>query len=442
MESDSYFQILDAVSAIVFYPPDTGAITGIFVIIVLLIASALISGSELAYFSLTPRNKSELKKNKEKSSHRVLTLLTRPEKLLATILITNNFVNVGIVIISTFVTSSILDLREEPVFAFVFQVIIVTFLLLLFGEIIPKLFANQYPVRFAQFMSLPISILEGFFTPLSKLLIYSTSFTSRKLLRNKENFSIGDLSEALDLTTEVVPEEKHILKSIVKFGNIEVTDIMKPRMDIVAVEEKTKLTDVIEIINKSGYSRIPVFQETLDKVVGILYVKDLLAHLDKDDEFNWISLIRPSYFVPGTKKINALLQEFREKKIHLAVVVDEYGGTEGIVTLEDVLEEIVGEITDESDEIEKMYEKIDDKNYFFNAKVLLNDFYKTLQISSDIFADVKGDADTIAGLILELKGEIPVINEKINIHDFTFTIISSDKRRIKKVKVTIGSLIK
>ena len=289
-------------------------------------------------------------------------------------------------------------------------------------------------------MSYTIIILKVLFSPLSNLLIRSTAFTSRRLSRRKENISMGDLSEALDLTSEVVAEERSILKSIVKFGNIDVTDIMKPRTDILAVEENTKLTEVIEIINRSGYSRIPVFRETLDNVIGVLYVKDLLANLDKDDTFKWISLIRPSYFVPGTKKINVLLQEFREKKIHLAIVVDEYGGTEGIVTLEDVLEEIVGEITDESDEIEKMYEKIDDKNYLFNAKVLLNDFYKALQIHTDIFADVRGDADTIAGLILELKGEIPGVDEKIFTNGFTFTIISSDKRRIKKVKVTLGNL--
>lgn len=420
-----------------FYPPDSGAIAAMVVIFILLIGSALISGSEVAFFSLSPQNISDLKKQTDKASLRILSLISRPEKLLATILISNNFINVGIVIISTYVTTSVLYFDEEPILAFVFQVIVITFLILLFGEIIPKMFANQYAVRFAKFMSYSLIFMEKLFSPLSILLIRSTNFAKRRLQSKGDNISMVDLSDALDLTSGVVPEERTILKSIVKFGNIEVVDIMKPRMDVVAVEKGRKLSEVIDIINNSGYSRIPVYEETLDNVIGILYVKDLLAYHDNDDNFDWSVIIRPSYFVPETKKINALLQEFREKKIHLAIVVDEYGGTEGIVTLEDVLEEIVGEITDESDEIETLFVKLDENNYIFDAKVLLNDFYKALQISADIFHDFRGDADTLAGLILEMKGEIPVVDEKININGFVFTIVSSDKRRIKKLKVTI-----
>jgi len=438
LESDAFHSVLTVFTAITFYPPTAGAVTGMAVILILLFTSALISGSEVAYFSISPRDKNTLKNNSDKSSERVLNLLARPEKLLATILITNNFINVGIVIISTFVTANILDFSAEPVFAFVFQVVVVTFLILLFGEILPKLFANQYALRFAQIMSYPLIVLEGLMTPLSVLLIRSTSFVKKRLIIRGDNISMNDLSDALDLTSGVIPEERKILKSIVKFSNIDVSDIMKPRMDVIAVETGTSLKDVINLINSSGYSRIPVYKDNLDNVVGILYVKDLLPHIEKSNDFDWLPLIRPSYFVPETKKINALLQEFREKKIHLAIVVDEYGGTDGIVTLEDVLEEIVGEITDESDEIEPLYVKLDENNYVFDAKVLLIDFYKALQIQDDIFENVRGDADTLAGLILEIKGEIPKVNEKLRADEFLFTIVSADKRRIKKVKVTIG----
>ncbi len=251
-----------------------------------------------------------------------------------------------------------------------------------------------------------------------------------------------DLSDALDLTTGVVTEEKKILKSIVRFSNIEVDEIMRPRMDVVAVDINTELSRLTEIVNESGYSRIPVYSETFDNVKGILYVKDLLPHLGKNDSFNWQSLIRPSYYVPGGKKINVLLQEFREKKIHLAIVVDEYGGTEGIVTLEDILEEIVGEITDESDEIESYYTKIDDRNYVFDGKILLNDFYKSLGIQEDIFEKIKGDADTLAGLLLEVIGDIPAVNDKFTVDPFTFTINAVDNRRIKKIKVTLDKPFK
>jgi len=438
LESDSFFYLLTGITPITFYPPTTSAVAGIIAILILLCASALISGSEVAYFSLTPADKNKIKNSGDRSSGRILQLLSRPEKLLATILIANNFLNVGIVIISTFVTANIIDFREEPVFAFIFQVVIVTFLILLFGEIIPKLFANQHAVRFARWMSYPLMIMEGLIAPLSILLIKSTSFARKRLRIKGDNISMDELSDALDLTSGVVAEEKNILKSIVKFSNIDVSDIMKPRMDVVAVETGTSLNEVITIINNSGYSRIPVYKDNLDNVVGILYVKDLLSHINKSNDFDWLPLIRPSYFVPGTKKINALLQEFREKKIHLAIVVDEYGGTDGIVTLEDVLEEIVGEITDESDDIEPLYVKLDENNYVFDAKVLLIDFYKVLNIQDDIFENVRGDADTLAGLILELRGEIPAVNEKLKTDDFLFTIVSADRRRIKKVKVTTG----
>jgi putative hemolysin len=431
--------LFESFNSFVYYTPSSGVITGIIVILILLICSALISASELAFFSLTTNDLNTLKRQDDKSARRIISLTERVEKLLATILITNNFINVGIIIISTYVTASLLVFYDNHVLVFIIQIVVISFLILLFGEIIPKLFAKQHAVKFASVMSFTIVVLEKIFSPISSILLRSTNFAKRKLKIRSENISMGELSDALDLTSGVVPEEKTILKSIVKFGNIEVVDIMKPRMDIVAVEKGKKFSEVVEFFNTSGYSRIPVYEETLDNISGILYVKDLLACIEKDDSFHWEEIVRPAYFIPESKKINVLLQEFREKKIHLAIVVDEYGGTEGIVTLEDVLEEIVGDITDESDEIETLFVKIDENNYVFDAKVLLNDFYKALSIDADIFEEVRGDADTLAGLILEVKGEIPIINEKLNIDKYTFTIVSSDKRRIKKVKVSIGN---
>ncbi|MCK4919758.1 MAG: gliding motility-associated protein GldE [Bacteroidales bacterium] len=408
------------------------------IVLLLLMVSALVSGSEVAYYSLSPSQLDKIQEMEGKRSKRVSKLLKNPEKLLATILISNNFINVAIVIISTFITASLFNFNKEPFWAFLIQVVTVTFLLLLFAEIIPKLYANQYALKFSLFMSAPLFILGKFFTPLSTILINSTSFVNKRLRSKKSNLSMGDLSDAIDLTTGVVHEEKKILKSIVKFTNIEVNDIMKPRLDIVAVDINEKLSALIEIINESGHSRIPVYSETFDNVKGTLYVKDLLPYIEEKNDFKWQSLVRPSYFVPGAKKINVLLQEFREKKIHFAIVVDEYGGTEGIVTLEDILEEIVGEITDESDEIEELYTKIDDKNYIFDAKVLLNDFYKTLMIQEDIFEKERGDSDTIGGLILEVTGDIPSLNDVVKIGNFSFTITSVDKRKINKLRLSIN----
>jgi len=437
LEPESHFSILNLFLSIHFNPLNSEILISIFIVFILLIGSALVSGSEVAFFSLSPSQLDKIRELESKKAELLGKLLKTPERLLATILIANNFINVAIVIISTFITTSIVDFREEPFWAFFIQVVTVTFLLLLFGEIIPKLYANQFALKFSLFMSGPLFILNKLFTPVSSILIRSTSFVNKRLRTKKSNLSMGDLADAIDLTTGVVHEEKKILKSIVKFTNIEVIEIMKPRIDVVAVEIGENLKALINLINESGFSRIPVYEETFDKVKGTLYVKDLLPYIEHQSDFQWQNLIRPSYFVPGSKKINVLLQEFREKKNHLAIVVDEYGGTEGIVTLEDILEEIVGEITDESDEIESLFTKLDDKNYMFDAKVLLNDFYKALQIQEDIFEKKKGDSDTLAGLILEVTGEIPSLNDIVKINNFTFTIASVDKRKINKIRLTI-----
>ena len=407
----------------------------------LLMCSALISGSEIAFFSLSPSQTEEIKTVNNKKNQLITLLLESPKYLLATILISNNFVNVSIVILSTYLTFELFDLHTYPVVTFISQVIIVTALILLFGEILPKMYATQYPVRLANIMVRPLMFLKFFFFPLSLILVRSTSLIDNRISKKGMGISRSDLSKAVDLTSdESTPdEEKNILKGIAKFGATEVREIMKSRVDVTAVDSKMKFTELIEVINDSGYSRIPVFEESFDNILGILYVKDLLPHLGNPTDFQWLSLIRPAIFVPEIKRINDLLKEFKVKKIHLAIVVDEYGGTSGIVTLEDILEEIVGEISDEFDtESDKLtYQKLDDNNYLFEGKTLLNDFCKILKIDDEIFDEVKGESESLAGLILEIVGRMPEKNEQISFEKFKFKIISSDKRRIKQIKLTI-----
>lgn len=413
----------------------TGALIGIIVVVILLFCSAMISGSEVAYFSLSPQHINHLKDRASRKEQMVLSLLEKPERLLASILITNNFVNVGIVIIASFVTVTLFDFSDTPILGFMIQVIVITFLLLLFGEIIPKVYANRFAPKFARRMAIPLKVLDKAFQPLIFILVKSTGVVNRRLAKKGQNISMDDLSEALDLTTDVVEDEKEMLEGIVRFSNLEVSEIMKPRTDVTAVDIQTDLGTLTEIIIESGFSRIPVYEETSDNLKGILYVKDLLPHIHQKGKFNWQRLIREPFFVPETKKINDLLKEFQEKKIHLAIVVDEYGGTEGIVTMEDILEEVVGEITDESDGTEEFYRRIDARTIVFDAKTLLNDFYKITELDDELFDDVKGDAETIAGLILELKGGFPKVNDIIHCKGIEFTVLGMDKRRIKEVKV-------
>ena len=407
--------------------------------VVLLGASAFISGSEVACFSLSPSNIRTIKEGDSRREKYLKQLLDTPQQLLATILIINNFVNVGIIILSSFITGALFDFASYEKLGFLFQVIFVTFLLLLFGEIIPKVYANQYAMRFAFLMTLPLYVLEKLFRPLSSVLISSTSVVLKRLQKKQMNISMDDLSEALDLTENSIHEDKDILKGIVNFTDLNVKEIIKSRMDIVAidVEDSPKLSDIVKVIIDSGFSRIPIYEGSLDNIKGVFYSKDLLAHLDKDDTFDWRVLIKAPYYVPETKKINDLLEEFQTKKIHLAIVIDEYGGTSGIVTLEDILEEIVGEISDEYDEEQDAFTKIDDNTYLFEGKIMLNDFYKIVGVSNDIFDKVKGDADTLAGLYLELKGYIPQKDDETVYEQFTFIIEAVDKRRILKIKVLI-----
>ena len=416
-------------------PLTSGAIIGMVVVAILLFCSAMISGSEVAYFSLGPMHISELKEHPSRKESLVLNLLDKPERLLANILITNNFINVGIVIIASSVTGTIFNFAHSPLLGFVIKVVIITFLLLLFGEIMPKVYANRFAPQFARRMAVPLVILDKLFQPLIFILVRSTGLVNRRLAKKGQNISMDDLSEALDLATDVVEDEKEMLEGIVRFSNLEVCEIMKPRTDVVAVDIETDLNTLTRVIIDSGFSRIPVYEETFDHLKGILYVKDLLPHINQRNKFNWQKLIREPFFVPETKKINDLLKEFKEKKIHLAIVVDEYGGTEGIVTMEDILEEVVGEITDESDEAEEFYRRIDAFTYAFDGKTLLNDFYKITELDDELFDEVKGDAETVAGLLLELKGGFPRINDVMICRGIEFTVLAMNKRRIKEVKV-------
>ncbi len=404
----------------------------------LLLCSALISGSEVAFFSLNPNKWQE--KEMSKRQEVIKKLLHRPNHLLATILITNNFVNVAIIILSTYITAGLFNFNGFPILEFIIQVVVVTFLLLLLGEVIPKVFANQNALAFASFMSTPIKILSKVFAPISNVLVATTSVIEKRFQNKGYQISVDELSTALDLAGEndTNEEEKRILRSIVEFGNIDVKEIMKSRVDVIAIEEQTSFEEVKKLVVNSGYSRIPVYKEKFDTILGVLYIKDILPHI-KEEKFDWTSLVRTPFFVPESKMIDDLLKEFQEKKIHLAIVVDEYGGTSGIVTLEDIIEEIVGEINDEFDDDGIIFSKLDNNNYIFEGKTSLNDVLKTIDGEIDYFDEVKGDADTLAGLILELKGNIPEKGEILAYNPYTFTIESVDQRRVKRVKLSIDA---
>lgn len=415
---------------------------GILSMIFLLYLSAMISGSEIAFFSLNPTDMHKVRNSQGKRNKMIIELLEKPKSLLATILIANNFVNVAIVILSTYISAELFDLSINAILAFLIQVVIVTALILLFGETIPKMYATRKPLSFALMMAGVLKSLTWLLRPLTLLLVRSTNIFDKKLARKNLNITMSDLNDAIEITSdETTPEdERKILKGIVKFGDIEVKEIMKSRVDVVAVEHHTKFSDLLKIIIDSGYSRIPVYKDSFDAIEGILYVKDLLPHLSKGNNFEWYKLIRDAFFVPENKKINDLLQEFQETKVHLAIIVDEYGGTSGIVTLEDIIEEIVGEISDEFDNIEDdiEFERLGDNTYIFEGKTSINDFCKIINIEDDVFNEVKGESDTLAGLILEMEGKIPEKDHKIVFKQFTFEIAAADERRIQKVKITIN----
>lgn len=410
---------------------------------VLLLVVALVSAAESAFFSLTPNDMDELKSSDIKSDQKILKLIEAPKRLLATLLISVNFISIAIVIINTsfiFGAEGWFDFPGSPTLGFLIQVVVVTFLILLIGEVTPKIYATQNPLKASRTLVYFVIFLQKMFYPISSFLIFVTSVLDKVIKPKSHNISVDELSQALDLTSdEDIPEEDHkILKGIVKFGNTDVKQIMQSRTHVTAFEYKIGYTKLLAEITAFGFSRVPIYKETFDNIVGVLYTKDLLQYINETDSFNWQAIVRPPFFVPENKKIDDLLREFQYKKIHLAVVVDEYGGTSGIVTLEDVIEEIVGEINDEFDDDDLVYSKLDNNNFVFEGKAALNDVARILEIDRTDFEEAKGESDSLAGLIIEIEGRIPTKNEKISFKNLTFTIESADNRKIKRVKITIA----
>lgn len=441
MDPDSCISYLqDLCDGVTVVPPTMGAMIALILAILLLYASGFVSASEIAFFSLSPSDLSKIEENEYPSDSRIKALLDDSERLLATILISNNFVNVTIIMLCNFFFASVIDFGDAKLLEFLLITVVLTFLLLLFGEIMPKIYSAQNTLKFCRKAAPVISVLLSVFKPVSNLLVHST-FLINKLTRKRKvpNLSVDDLSQALELTDKnEISEESNMLKGIIRFGEETAEEVMTSRLDIVDLEINTPFPDVIKCIVDNAYSRIPVYEESRDNIKGILYIKDLLPYLDKGADFKWQNLIRPAYFVPETKMIDDLLRDFQANKIHIAIVVDEFGGTSGIVTMEDIIEEIVGEINDEYDEEERTYVKISENVYIFEGKTLLSDFYKLAEIDPDDFESVAGDADTLAGLLLELKGEFPILHEVINFDRYRFEILEMDARRIVKVKVTVG----
>ena len=420
--------------------PTFTTIVVLVVIALLLMASAAMSSSEVALFSLNPTQLRDLKERGGVPGARVLELLNKPRRLLATILIANNFVNVGIVILSVFALSDLVDTSGmSPLLVFAVEVLTVTFVLLLVGEVVPKVYATTDPVRVAMWMSGPLVGLRWFFRPLSETLVRSTTFIEKRFQRNAgATISVDALGHALDLTKDAstTAEEQRILRGIVKFGNIEVRQVMRPRTEVVAFDRELSFKELLAAIVDSGFSRVPVYEGTLDRVVGILYIKDVLPHIEAAD-MDWHKLLREPYFVAESRKLDDLLKDFQEQKVHLAVVVDEYGGTSGIITLEDVIEEIVGEISDEYDEDDLIYSKLDDRTWVFEGRAPLNDVYRVLGVDGAIFEEHKGESGTLGGFILELTGRIPKKGERIDLRNYTFVVEASDNKRIRRLKVIV-----
>ncbi|APX99180.1 protein involved in gliding motility GldE [Lacinutrix venerupis] len=424
---------------ILFLEIDFSAISGFILLFVLLFCSALISGAEVALFSLTRTDLDQEELQSSKAIQIINRLLERPKKLLATILVANNFINIAIVILFAFLGNFMFQGINNPIVKFILEVVVVTFLILLFGEILPKVYASRNNLKFATFMAYPLKVLDFIFSPISLPMRAITLGIHNKLGKQKSNLSVDQLSQALELTSEedTTQEEHKILKGIVSFGNTDTKQVMRPRLDIFALNIEQDYSEVIAEITANGYSRIPVYKDNVDKIEGILYVKDLLPHIDNKN-FDWTTLLRDPFFVPENKKLDDLMSEFQEKKVHLAVVVDEYGGTSGLVSLEDIIEEIVGDLSDEFDDEDVHYSKLDDNNYVFEGKTALKDFYKILKLEEEtVFEDNKGEAETLAGFILEISGSFPRQASKINFENYVFTIEALDKKRIKRVKITL-----
>jgi gliding motility-associated protein GldE len=416
-------------------------IIGIIIIIILLICSGMVSASEVGFFSLSPADKKKIKTNKSKKAIYTQKLIDNPELLLATILVANNFINIAIVVISTYLTAFFFSEDTNQVLYILVQTVGVTFIILLVGEMMPKIYATKFPVKIVKIMAYPLFILSKILYPLSYLLIKSTNTVNKRLKKkHSTDISIEELSHAIELASDDLKDDKDILEGIVNSSLLDVKEIMTSRIDVFALEYDTKFTKVLGQIVESGFSRIPIYVKNLDNIKGILYIKDILPYINHPDKenFKWQQLIRSPFIVPENKKINELLSDFQTKKLHIAIIVDEYGGVSGLITLEDVLEEIVGEIHDESDEDEHNYVKLDDNTYEFDAKTSIIDFCKTVGKEYNLLHDYKGEFDSLAGLLLEINGDIPEKDQKITVGDFDFTVTSANDRRIKKIKVKIN----
>jgi putative hemolysin len=419
---------------------DTNLLFGIIGIVLLLFCCAMVAASEVAFFSLTSKDLSDFASSSSSKAKIITNLLNKPKKLLATILVANNFLHIAIVILFSFSLDEVFSTIASPVLKFAVEVILVTFLILLFGEVLPKIYASRNNVKFANFIALPLSILDKLLTPISIPMRSLTLFLQKKLVKEKTNFSVDQLSQALELTSteDTSHEEQKILEGIVSFGNTDTKQVMSPRIDIFGLDISETFAEIYPKIVEKGYSRIPVYQDNIDSIKGVLFVKDLIPHINKK-EFDWKQLLREPFFVPENKKLDNLLKDFQSMKSHLAIVVDEYGGTSGLVSLEDIIEEIVGDISDEFDDENINYSKIDDTNFLFEGKINLKDFYRIIDVDENIFENRKGEAETLAGFILEILGNFPKKGQKITFENCLFTIEVVDKKRIKQIKTTINA---
>jgi putative hemolysin len=416
-------------------------LTNAIIFILLLISSGLVSGSEVAFFSLNADDISSMDEKSDKRATKAIHLVESPKNLLSTVLILNNLINIGIVTLTTFLSWNLFGLGATGIIVILVQTIGVTFAIVFFGEIVPKVYATKARVEFSLMMAPSIYFFSILLKPITAFLMSMSNFIEKRIKKKGYTLSVDELNQALEITGEdTSEEEKDILKGIVNFGTLSVKQVMQSRMDITAVEIETDFHELMDKINKSGYSRIPVFRETIDSIEGILYIKDLLPHVEKDEDFEWSTLIRKGFFVPENKKVDTLLKDFQKKRVHMAIVVDEYGGTSGLVTLEDLIEEIIGEINDEFDDAEDFYFKeLDANTYIFEGKISLNDFCKKLDLDTQIFDEVKGESESLGGLLLELNSNFPKNGSKIYFESFEFTILAVDTKRIKKVKVHLSS---
>ncbi len=429
---------MESVSEVTLIAPDTGSVIALVLAALLLVCSAFASGSEIAVFGLSPSDISELDPDHSDVDRKIEKLREDSERTLATILITNNLVNVSIIMLCNYSLGHIIHFGNARWLEFLCITVILTFLLLLFGEIMPKVYSRQNPLRFCRKVAGGLTRLNKLLRPFSAVLMSSGVLAEKVPLKDNHKLSVGELEHALELTDkDEIKDEKSMLQGIIRFGDETAKEVMTSRQDVVDLDIRSTYDEVLRSIIDNNYSRIPVYQDNTDNIRGVLYIKDLLPHLSKPANFRWQSLIRPPYFVPETKKIDDLLREFQENKVHMAIVVDEFGGTSGIVTMEDILEEIVGEINDEYDDEEKYFTKLNYNTYIFEGKTLMLDFCKTLGTDDEEFAEVEGDADTLAGLLLELKGDFPSIHEKIDYKNYTFEILKIEERRISKVKVVV-----